>query len=264
LIEAGNIAGLMLGPARVIDRLRVTPHEIVYRVFDPRRGQEAVLRHLAEEEQANAVHVGEFQKCFGRAMLQDPHVAGTYEVLDLNGRPAALQEWLAGLPASDWPPLAAAPGVCFRLVTQAALGLGTIHKAGLVHGHLEESSLLLTTAGIVKICGLGEPAWLVGKTATANPEPRDDLHALGRIAAGWSLADGVRKGAKTKPLPGALQAILERLADNGAGGYSSAQELLDDLDRAGADVPPNAEAWDRLLKYVREHETPEAVLRLSA
>src|SRR5262249_25136114 len=112
LIEAGNIAGLMLGPVRVIDRLRVTPHEIVYRVFDPRRGQEAVLRHLAEEEQANAIHLGEFRKCFGRAMMQDPHLAATYEVLDMNGRPAALQEWLAGLPASDWPPLAAAPGVC--------------------------------------------------------------------------------------------------------------------------------------------------------
>ena len=45
LIEAGNIAGLMLGPVRVIDRLRATPLEAVYRVFDPRRGTEAVLRH---------------------------------------------------------------------------------------------------------------------------------------------------------------------------------------------------------------------------
>src|SRR5207253_443967 len=47
LIEAGNVAGLMLGPVRVIDRLRVTVHETVYRVFDPRHGREAVLRHLA-------------------------------------------------------------------------------------------------------------------------------------------------------------------------------------------------------------------------
>src|SRR5207302_5919463 len=44
LIEAGNLDALMLGPVRVVDRLRVTPRETVYRVFDPRRGREAVLR----------------------------------------------------------------------------------------------------------------------------------------------------------------------------------------------------------------------------
>src|SRR5262249_9705632 len=46
LIETENLSGLVLGPLRVIDRLRVTTHEAVYRVFDPRQGREAVLRHL--------------------------------------------------------------------------------------------------------------------------------------------------------------------------------------------------------------------------
>ena len=41
LIEAGNVDGLVLGPVRVLDRLRVTPRETVYHVFDPRRGEEA-------------------------------------------------------------------------------------------------------------------------------------------------------------------------------------------------------------------------------
>ena len=35
-------------------------------------------------------------------------------------------------------------------------------------------------------------------------------------------------------------------------------------DHIGNDIPPNAEAWDRLLKYVRDHETPEALLRQTA
>src|SRR5205823_9297687 len=55
LIEAGNLDGLVLGPVRVIDRLRTTPREAIYRVFDPRRGQEAVLRHLAESEMQDGV-----------------------------------------------------------------------------------------------------------------------------------------------------------------------------------------------------------------
>src|SRR5262249_33517077 len=56
LIEAGNLDGLMVGPVRVVDRLRVTPRELVYRVFDPRRGEDAVLRWLAETEMDDAVH----------------------------------------------------------------------------------------------------------------------------------------------------------------------------------------------------------------
>ena len=35
LIEAGNVAGLVLGPVRVVDRLRATPREVAYRVFTP-------------------------------------------------------------------------------------------------------------------------------------------------------------------------------------------------------------------------------------
>src|SRR5262249_20410929 len=61
-IEAGNVAGLMLGPVRVIDRLRVTALEIVYRVFDPRRGREAVLRHLGAEALRDPGHAGEFRE----------------------------------------------------------------------------------------------------------------------------------------------------------------------------------------------------------
>src|SRR5207248_5078852 len=55
MIEAGNVAGLMLGPVRVIDRIRATPLETVFRVFDPRRGTEAILRHLAEAPMHDAV-----------------------------------------------------------------------------------------------------------------------------------------------------------------------------------------------------------------
>jgi hypothetical protein len=219
------------------------------------------MRHLTAEALHDAGHAEEFRAGFTKAIMNDPHVAGSYAVLDVAGRPAVLQDWLTGLPASDWPPLAAAPGVCYRLLTQAALGLGTAHQAGLVHGRFDDAALLLTGEGIVKICGLGEPAWLAGRTQEAPATAADDLKALGRIAASWCMPDGVRKGAKTKPLPDALQALIQKLT---AGEYTAASKLLADLDRAGSDVPPNAEAWDRLLKYVREHETPEALVRLSA
>jgi chromosome segregation ATPase len=263
LIEAGNIAGLMLGPVRVIDRLRSTPFEAVYRVFDPRRGTEAVLRHLAEAPMHDAVRPDEFRQRFGQAVLSDAHLAATLEVLEIAGRPAALQEWLSGLPATDWPPLAAAPGVCYRLLTQAARGLSVAHRAGLVHGHLSDALLLLNGDGVLKLCGLGEPPWLAGQTED-DASVRGDLHALGAIVSGWCTPSGVRRGARAKPLPEALVSVLYRLNADGDAGYASAGELLDDLEKAATAVPPNAEAWERLLRYVREHGTPDAALRRSA
>lgn len=264
LIEAGNVQNLMLGPVRILDRLRHTPHETVYRVFDPRRGTEAVLRHLAEADLADAVKPDEFRQRFAQAMLNDPHLANTLEVMELNGRPAVLQEWLSGLPATDWPPLAAAPGVCYRLLTQAAQGLTTAHHAGVVHGHLSDAMLLMTGEGVLKIRGLGEPPWLSGIQHDNEPTARDDLRALGKIAAGWCTPTGVRKGAKTKPLPDALVSILYRLAADGEPGYREVKELSADLQTAAGAIPANTEAWDRLVKYVRDHGAAEATLRRSA
>jgi hypothetical protein len=247
---------------------------VVYRVFDPRRGHEAVLRHLTEGEGEDAVRPDEFRQRFGAAAaVRHPHVAGTLEVLEIGGRPAVLQEWLDGLPSTEWPALASVPGVWFRLVCQAALGLHTVHQAGLVHGHLGAERIVLTAEGILKVCGLGEPAWLAAATSAeaTDGDVAGDLAALGRLAASWlqpetDAARGAarRKAARAKPLPDGLQGVLQRLrADDAEERYPSAAVLLEELDHAGADVPPNAAAWERLLRYVRDQAAPVG-LRLSA
>jgi hypothetical protein len=263
LIEAGNLDGLVLGPVRVIDRLRATPREACYRVFDPRRETDALLRHLSEAEMLDAVNPDEFRQRFAAAMaVRHPHVAQVEEVLDIAGRPAVLCEWVSGLPSSEWPALAAAGGAWYRLVNQAALSLQTIHAAGLCHGRLEAGSFLLTEAGLLKLCGLGEPRWLAGSPSLEQEESvQGDLLALGRLAAGWAaLGDGAN-GAKLKPLPSSLQAVLGRLQTEG--GYADAAALLADLDQAGARLPGATAAWERLLRQVRE-QAPAAVLRRSA
>jgi chromosome segregation ATPase len=263
LIEAGNVDGLMIGPVRVVDRLRVTSRETVYRVFDPRRGKEAILRLLSDSAMDDALHPDEFRQRFGRSIVDHPNLARTQEVLEISGRPAVLQEWLYGFPSSELPPLAAVPGVCYRLLMQAAQGLRAIHQAGLVHGHLNENLLLLMSDGTLKICGLGEPPWLCD---APYPEPgsvADDLAALGRIAAGWCIS-GVRKGSKTKAMPKALLHVLERLHDEGNRAYPDATALIADLERIAPEVPANAEAWDRLIRFVRENAHDDAALRQSA
>jgi hypothetical protein len=265
LIEAGNLDGLVLGPFRLIDRLRATPREVVYRVFDPRSGQEAVLRHLGESEMQDAVRPDEFRQRFAAlAGIRHPQLAATLEVLEVAGRPAVLQEWLTGLPSGDWPALTAVPGVWYRLVCQGALGLHTLHQSGLAHGQLDAGSIILTADGTVKLCGAGEPAWLRASSAGEEGDVAADLAALGRIASGWVEPAEGHKGPKAKSLPESLQAVLRRLtADTPEGRYPSAAVLLEDLEKAGADVPANGAAWDRLLRHVRD-EAVDTALRLSA
>jgi chromosome segregation ATPase len=259
LIEAGNLDGLVLGPVRVVDRLPSTPREEAYRVFDPRRNCEAHLRRLSESEMHDAVHPDEFAQRFAAAAaVQHSNIAGVLEVLQIAGRPAALLEWVNGLPSSDWPGLSAAPGVWYRLLTQAALALQAAHNAGLYHGHLDPGSFVLTPSGAVKLLGLGEPRWLARSAGEDEPESAvGDLLALGRIAAAWA-APPVSGKSKVKGLPEELLAIVARLQATDDSRYPSVQALLDDLERVGSKVASSTAAWDRLLRQVRDQVAPEA------
>ncbi len=213
----------------------------------------------------DAVRPDEFRQRFAAAAaVQHGNIAVVLEVLEMAGRPAALLEWVHGMPGSDWPGLAAAPGVWYRLLCQAALGLQAAHEAGLYHGHLEASSFVLTPAGKVKLTGLGEPFWL---TATASEEHAEssaaDLSALGRIASAWAAAPSSGSRSKPKPLPEELQAILARLQADNSNSYSSVKALVEDLEQAGTSIPASTAAWERLLRQVREQTAPE-MMRESA
>ena len=86
---------------------------------------------------------------------------------------------------------------------------------------------------------------------------------LGHIAAYWSSMAISQK--KTKPLPEPLSGVARRLnAEAPEERYANAAELLDELDRIAGEVPANTEAWERMLRHVREHATGDGLLRQSA
>ncbi len=283
LIEAGNLDALMLGRFRVFDRLRVTPREAMYRVFDPSLENEAagrnpmgvyLLRHLAEAELQDAVHPDEFRQRF--AAVRDtahPNLAQVLEVLEIQGRPAVLQEWLTGLFSADWPPFAANPGCWVRLALMAAGAIDAAHRNGLVHGQLTSDSFVLTPDGVLKVIGFGEPPWLAtAATAAAETSPAADLRAFGLVLFGWSQLASKRKGsAKPKPFPEQLLTVIRRLeaepeppmADTLAAErqYQSTADLVADLNVAAHELPVGDDAWAKLLIYVAEN-APEAMLGL--
>src|SRR5262249_52519859 len=219
LIEAGNVYALALGPYRLIDREQALSKETLYRAFDPSRSSVALLRHLAESEMDDAARPVEFRKGFeAAAAVQHPNLAATYHVRDINHRPAALQEWVSGLASPDWPALAAAPGVWFRLLGQAAVGFRAAPVARLSHRHPSGNSIVLGANGTLKITGLGEPGWLWGGTEQSNGVTAD-LEALGRLACEWSMLMPRRRSAKSKPLPEKLQNVIRRLGAQACVGF---------------------------------------------
>ncbi|MBA4064440.1 MAG: hypothetical protein C0501_12150 [Isosphaera sp.] len=261
LIEAGNLDALVVGRFRVIDRLRVTPREALYRVSDPAAPGVFLLRHLAEAEMHDAVRPDEFRQRFAAARdAAHPNLAAVVEVLEIAGRPAAVQEWPAGLYAPDWPAEVAHPGCWARLAAMAAAGVAAAHRHGLAHGRLTPDAFVLTPAGVLKVTGFGEPPWLSTSPAPAgDPSFAGDLRALGAVLCGWARLGA--KGKKAKPFPEPLQAVVRRLeadpeppmADTVAAGrpYESAADLAAELERVAGAVPAG-DAWRKLLEHVAE------------
>jgi hypothetical protein len=269
LIEAGSLEGLVLDRFRVVDRLRATAKETVYRVFDPARPGGPtrglyLLRHLGEAELADAVRPNEFRQRFAAmAEASHPNLANAIETLEIQGRPAVLQEWVTGLASSDWPPIAAVPGVWLRLLSEATKGILHAHRMGLIHGHMTAESFVLPADGTLKVLGFGEPHWLAGGTQPVDPTPAGDLRALGRIAFGWSQLAARRRGTRTKPFPAELTAVIRRLEI----GAEPAMEDVVAIDRPFADAgelarelarlidahPCPIDTWDKLVRFVAEH-----------
>jgi chromosome segregation ATPase len=261
LIEAGNLDALMIGRFRVVDRVRVTPREAVYRVFDPHAGGVRVLRVLGDAEMHDATHPDEYRQRFATAAaVVHPHLTATHEVLDVNGRPAAVQEVVSGLPGSEWPVSCATPGVWVKLATDAAAAIDAAHRGGLTHGRLTTDSFVLTAAGVLKVVGFGDPPWLTsGMPPAFEPTAAADLRAFGQVAYLWSQAGGKKrvKGARGG-FPEPLLAVIRRLetdpenpmGDTAAGvePYRSAGELHADLVKLAAKYPLTADVWDELLR----------------
>lgn len=186
LIEAGNLTSLMIHRFRVIDKLRSSSKECLYRVFDPSHNQECLLRILSETELMDPVHPDEFRQRFITACaIHHENVATTYEFAEIQGKPAVLTEYIEGTQISECPEALDDFGAWLRLIWQAVSGLASIHGCGLSFGPITESSIILHSSGTLKWTGAGQPSWLVQQDSTHHPSLRDDVVNLARISINW-------------------------------------------------------------------------------
>jgi hypothetical protein len=123
------------------------------------------------------------------------------------------------------------------VAVQAASGLSAAHSAGLVHGGLDASRVMLARDGRVKILDFG---------AFPTCSPQDDQLAFGRI-----LAEALRHVSGSHV---ALDWIVERLlAEHPEDRYAATRDLYLDLRALRNHLPEAPAAASKPLSNARQH-----------
>ncbi|MER3415374.1 MAG: hypothetical protein C4297_04060 [Gemmataceae bacterium] len=187
-----NAHDLLSTPVTLLDLLKITAHERIFRGFDPKRNLQVLVRQPTGGP--NASRTEEYVVAFRKtAAIVHPRLLRTLDVIQLPATVLVVQEWPEGLPLSDLPDqLMSVPVIC-HLTHQTLEALHALHTTGLAHGRLRPARLLLSADGTLKLCGWGEPWWLspdAAFTPTAGPPDfdhlrRQDLVQTGQLLRHW-------------------------------------------------------------------------------
>ena len=195
--------GDRVGSYEVIEQIAAGGTAIVYYGRDTVLGRPVALKQvvcaLGHDDVRSAV-LRESASHKAAAATDPTHVLQIIEVLDLDRGPIIVTEWIVGpslegiLDQQTTPmPVKQALGIA----AATALGLRSIHAAGLVHRDLKPSNILMPRAGGLKVADFGLAAAVseaatmsVGSARYLAPEAlrgeridaRSDLYSLGLIA----------------------------------------------------------------------------------
>lgn len=252
--------GTMVGPYRVAEHVGAegTMAE-VYRAVAASGRTVAVKLLGAPREQART-------EARAVAGLHHPGIAGTYEVLEQDGRLCLIQEWV------DGPSLATVLDQVGRLDLAETVRLGLAvasaldyaHRRGILHRDLKPSNVLCTAGGDYKLVDFGAvgllepdsgltragqfagtPLYMSPEQVTAAPQsPASDIFGLGLLLyrsyygtvpgeSSGDLAQLLMSRTNVIPVPPSpLQGLLERcLTIERMGRPQSAAEVLEALSR---------------------------------
>ena len=187
--------------------------------------------------------------------LDNPHVARVLDVLnDSPGAPLVLVDEVSG------PTLAAlvnargtvSPGEVVTVVVAVARALAALHRAGLVHGDVAPSNVVIDPSGrpvLIDLWGtvgadgdLGTPGFASAAVLAGRPPcPADDVRALGRLGL-WALGDEASGAGR------AMAALLRDACESADPSRPTPAELEERCHAASAPEPlrtPDAAALAR-------------------
>ena len=171
---------------------------VVYKAFDPSLQRVVAVKSLhlnlpgdSRAARAFAGRLGEQAAAIAR--INHPGIVNIHQVDEADGRAFVAMEHVAGLNLAQWlsvtplPPQAA----LLQVMDQLLEALECAHHAGVRHGDVKLSNVLITSAGLVKVSdfGLARAEGRTGAAAGVAPEyqsgrlidQRVDIYAAGAI-----------------------------------------------------------------------------------
>ena len=156
--------GEVFGRYRLLDVLRSGSTGTVYKAHDTMMSRDVAIKVLLPELVAEPGYAERFRREVAiAARLNDPNIIPIYEAGEIDGRlylvmPAVVDGiTVKDLLGRDGP---MHPSVAARVIVQAASGLEAAHVAGLVHGDVKASNLLVGGAFVYLIdFGVAAQPW---------------------------------------------------------------------------------------------------------
>ena len=222
------------GSFEVLGRVAVTASGTVWKARDTVLDRLVALKEIAAPDEAAAL-----------ATLDSPHIVAVYRVVEDGERTLLVEEWVEGatlaaiLRTSGKLETAQALGV----MRGALLGLGAVHRAGLVHGDISASNVLVDAGGVAKLIDFGSVARVGGPVqpttgAFAAPEvstgaaatPAADVYAAAAVLA-MLMHGRAERRPSTRGVDPQIRPVLDKaLAADPADRYPDATAFLAALD----------------------------------
>lgn len=191
---------------------------LIYRARDRRLQRPVAIKVLREEDQTEEGVAALLQEAWLTARLEHPAIPAVHDLGRLDdGRSAFVMEWIEGQPLFKRFPLGQPPGSremrsLLKVMIKACEALEVVHKAGRVHGAIEEENLLVGTFGEVHLVDWSRARPIDARAPGAERDGRCDVAALVGL---------LRRSLAVDSSP--------RLVE--AEGRTSARELKEDLER---------------------------------
>ncbi|MEO6088401.1 MAG: serine/threonine-protein kinase [Umezawaea sp.] len=216
---------------RFLDKIGSGAMGVVWRAQDERLGRIVAVKQLLLQA---GMDTREHDEAIQRAMregriaakLHHPNAIAVYDVVEENGAPCLVMEYLPSYSLADTLSEYGAldPLQVARIGSQAASALAAAHAAGIVHRDVKPGNVLIADSGLVKITDFGisratdditvtktgliagTPAYLAPEIARgSDPTPASDVFSLGSTL--YAAAEGEPPFGLSENTLGVLHAV---------------------------------------------------------